>query len=381
MDGSFPAASIQANAPLPSAQGDSIPKERFDLDFWDLTVVIFRRWKVSLPLLLVAIGATAFVAVTIKPDYTMTSYVQLIPAKVSPTDNPISASVRNPWNQLGLNTIAQAAIYSTQDQKFLDSLKAAHHTDNFTLTMNYPNPIVTVQVVAPTSADARLTTDLVVTRLRDSVESLQKQAGVQDQDIIATQRLDQGENLEAAGGKAKRAMAAVAAAGLLVMAGGALAFDALARRRSRRRHEREEAQSPPQETAATGTINGTEPKLSAEPAEPASEPQNSRKTIVIAENGATRPVSGVGAVRSTARAGTAIVVRPTASVVKRSSPIKSARSPDAATYVSMNAQGKADDADHNHVMPATNGDAAVMPADVQVVLQPTWVDGKNGKRP
>jgi hypothetical protein len=69
-------------------------------------------------------------------------------------------------------------------------------------------------------------------------------------------------------------------------------------------------------------------------------------------------------------------VRPTASVVKRSSPIKSARSPDAATYVSMNAQGKADDADHNHVMPATNGDAAVMPADVQVVLQPTWVDGR-----
>lgn len=341
-------------------------------------MVIFRRWKVSLPLLLLAVGATAFIAVTAKPDYTMTSYVQLIPAKVAPTDDPISASVRNPWNQLGLNTIAQAAIYSTQDQKFLDSLKAAKHTENFTLTMNYPNPIVTVQVVAPTSADARLTTDLVVTRLRDSVQSLQKQAGVQDQDIIATQRLDQGENLEAAGGKVKRAVVAVAAAGLLVMAGGALAFDALARRRSRRRHEREEAESLPQETAATGTINGTEPKLSAAPDEPAAEPQSSLETI--AENGAARPVSGAGAVRSTARAGTVIVVRPTASVVKRSSPIKSARPPEAATYVSMNAQGKADDADHNPVMPATNGDAAVMSADVQVVLQPKWVDGKNGKR-
>jgi hypothetical protein len=351
------------------------------LDFWDLTVVIFRRWKVSLPLLLLAIGATAFVAVTAKPDYSMTSYVQLIPAKVSPTDNPVSASLRNPWNQLGLNTIAQAAIYSTQDQKFLDSLKATHHTDNFTLTMNYPNPIVTVQVVAPTSADARLTTDLVVTRLRDSVESLQKQAGVQDQDVIATQRLDQGENLEALGGKVKRAMAALAAAGLLVMAGGALAFDALARRRSRRRHEREKAESPPQEPAATGTNNRTEPKLSAEPVEPAGEPKSGPETTVIAENGAARPVSGVRADGSTAGVGTAIVVRPTASVVKRSSPIKSARPPEAATYVSVNAQGNADDADHKPVVPVTNGDAAAMPADVQVVLQPKWVDGKNGKRP
>jgi hypothetical protein len=351
------------------------------LDFWDLTVVIFRRWKVSLPLLLLAIGATAFVSVTAKPDYTMTSYVQLIPAKVAPTDNPVSASVRNPWNQLGLNTIAQAAIYSTQDQKFLDSLKAADHTENFTLTMNYPNPIVTVQVVAPTSADARLTTDLVVTRLRGSVESLQKQAGVQDQDIIATQRLDQGENLEALGGKVKRAMAAVAAAGLLVMTGGALAFDALARRRARRRHERQEAESPPQEPAATGTINGTEPELSAESVEPAAEPQGRPETAAVAENGAARPVSGAGVVPPTAQAGTAIVVRPTASVVKRSSAVKSMRPPEAATYVSMNAQGKANDADHNPVMPGTNGDATVLPADVQVVLQPKWVDGKNGKRP
>jgi hypothetical protein len=349
------------------------------LDFWDLTVVIFRRWKVSLPLLLLAISATAFVAVTAKPDYTMTSYVQLIPAKVAPTDNPVSASVRNPWNQLGLNTIAQAAIYSTQDQKFLDALKAADHTENFTLTMNYPSPIVTVQVVAPTSVDARLTTDLVVARLRDSVRSLQKQAGVQDQDIIATQRLDQGENLEASGGKVKRAMAAVAAAGLLVMAGGALGFDALARRRSRRRREREQTESPPQDTPATGAINGTEPKLSTEPGEPAGEPPSGPETVVIAENTAARPEPG--AVPSTARAGTAIVVRPTASVVKRSSTIRPARQPEAATYVSMNAQGKADDGDHNRVSPVTNGDAAAIPSDVQVVLQPKWVGGENGNKP
>jgi hypothetical protein len=151
-----------------------------------------RRWKVSLPLLLVAIGATAFVALTSKPDYTMTSYVQIVPAKVAATDDAVNASLRNPWNQLGLATLGQASIYATQDQAFLDSLKAGKHTDSFTLTMTYPNPIVTVEVVGSTRADARDTTELVINRLRESARALQKQSGVLDGDIIPTQRLDQG---------------------------------------------------------------------------------------------------------------------------------------------------------------------------------------------
>ena len=104
------------------------------MDFWDLTKLIFRRWKIALPLLLVTIAATTAVALTAKPDYVMTSYIQFVPAKVAPTDNPTAASLRNPWNQLGLNTLGQACIYSTQDQEFLDSLKAGGHTTSFTLT-------------------------------------------------------------------------------------------------------------------------------------------------------------------------------------------------------------------------------------------------------
>src|SRR4051812_29936438 len=110
-------------------------------------MLIFRRWRIALPLLLIAIGATVAVAITAKPDYTMTSYVQFIPAKVASTDNGNNASLRNPWNQLGIPTLGQAAIYATQDQGFLDQLKATGHPDNFTLTITYPNPIVTVEVV------------------------------------------------------------------------------------------------------------------------------------------------------------------------------------------------------------------------------------------
>jgi hypothetical protein len=332
------------------------------LDFWDLTVVIFRRWKVSLPLLLLAIGATTYVALTAKPDYAMTSYVQLIPPRVAlgPTDNPTTAALRNPWNQLGLNTLGQASIYATQDQKFLDLLKAEKHTDNFTLTMTYPNPIVTVEVIGSGPADARETTQLVIDRLRASVESLQRGAGVSDQDMIATQRLDQGLNLLPSRSKVKRAILAVAAAGLVMTAGGTVAFDALARRRSRKRREREQAKreqagSPPDETTPeTAPANGVEvPSPPKVPVPRTPPPAALDQTAIM--------------VRSTAA-----VARPPATRPRRSSA--------AATYKSTNAQGETK-AEHHPVPSGTNGDSAAAPSDFRIVLRPKRLGNGNGGKP
>jgi hypothetical protein len=347
------------------------------LDFWDLTVLIFRRWKIALPLLLLSIGATLFVAFTAKPDYTMTSYVQFIPAKVAPSDNPTAATLRNPWNSLGLNTLGQASIYATQDQGFLDSLKASHHTDNFTLTMTYPDPIVTVEVVGKTRDDARETTELIVSRLRGAAESLQRGSGVADADIIASQRLDRGQNLVPSNSKVKRAVAAVAAAGLIVTAGGAVGFDAILRRRARKRADAEAVASgdgPPAPEKAVAGVNGA--------------------------NGVTPARAGVGvngvnglngdqadaALRAAPPESlerTAIIIKRSSSVVKPAPP-KQRRSP-AATYRSANAQSAEAEAEAGEEAekPAettpeeTNGDT---PADVQAVLQPKWVGSENGSK-
>ncbi|MDT5033565.1 MAG: hypothetical protein QOC94_3736 [Actinoplanes sp.] len=374
------------------------------MDFWDLTVVIFRRWKVSLPFFLLAVGATALVAFTVKPDYTMTSYIQFIPAKIAASDDAVNASMRNPWNQLGLDTLGQASIYTTQDQSFLDSLKAGKHTDNFTLTITYPNPIVTVEVVGKTPADARQTTELIISRLRASAQALQEQSGVQRRDIIPTQRLDQGQNVVASGGKVKRALAAVAAAGLLLTAGGAVGFDALARRRARKREElereeRERAASeqdepergePPAERAAPAAANGRATPATANPrgnaaganGKPA--PASAKAPVISGDRGSASPVQPtvvppqpagtpqVPAQRAPSTAGaerTAIVIKRTAKVVKHPSVDK------AATYRSTNAQNEDGDADDT---PETNVDAEDAASDVRVVLQPTWVGGENG---
>jgi len=370
-------------------------KREQKLDFWDLTKVVFRRWKISLPLFLLTVVATGAVAVTAKPDYVMTAYVQFIPAKVAPTDNPVAAGLRNPWNQLGLNTLGQAAIYATQDQRFIDSLKAGGHTTNIVLTITYPNPIITVQVVGPTKVDTTMTTQLVINRLRDSAEALQRQSGVHDDDLIGSQRLDQGQNLEQSGGKQKRAVVAAFAAGFLLTAGGTVLFDALARRRTRRRESNEKVDplaveiALAREAAAAGATNGKEvpmlPKVPVVQAEsttavPASEALTMiHPKIVIpdedepAEQPAPKPTAPPERPASVVERAVSATERSAASIVERPANAKSTRPLQAGTYRSMNAQTENND-DHGTVPVSASG----LPADVRVVLQPEWVAGENG---
>jgi hypothetical protein len=210
------------------------------VDFWDVTKLIFRRWYIALPLLLASIGATAYTWVTVKPDYALTSYIQMVP----PTSADASANnskgaepgvPRNPWTELGLGSLSQASQYSTQDQTFLDQLSAGGHSINFSIVMGYPSPIATIEVIAPTRQEAETTMNLIIKKYEDTTKSLQGQYGVRQQDMITTQRLDQGENIKRSGGKVKRAIVAVAGVGVLLSAGLTIAFDAIVRRRKRAR--------------------------------------------------------------------------------------------------------------------------------------------------
>jgi hypothetical protein len=348
------------------------------LDFWDLTLLVFRRWKVALPLLLLAVSGTVGVALSVKPDYTMTSYVQLIPARVAKTDDPTGASLRNPWNQLGLSTLGQAAIYATQEQGFLESLKRNAHTDNLTLTMTYPNPIVTVEVVGKTPQDARVTTQLVTDRLQQSVLELQRGSGVGDGDLIASQRLDQGQNLLPSTGKVKRAIVAVAAVGLMLTVGGTVGLDALLRRRARRREERaeqaesagEEAHSTPQPVVAGAGADPPEllPAAPARRADAVAHPP-----VVVPGNGVDKPLP---AVDGAAVERTAIIIKRSASAAK--APPKLRRPAEPGTYRSANAQDKVNGTGGDDHQADTNGSAPADASDVRVVLQPKWVGDENG---
>lgn len=204
------------------------------MDFWDLTKLVFRRWYVAVPLLLVTAGATAYVGVAVKPDYKATAYVQLIPP-AGATGSNAGPEYRNPWIGLGLGALNTAATYATIDQTFLTQLLASGLSDNVTITDGYPAPIATFEVIGNSQAQATSTMDMAIERFNDSVKALQDDYGVQKQGLIVTRRLDEGKNLAQSGGKVKRALIAVAGAGLLITIGITIGVDAAIRRRARRK--------------------------------------------------------------------------------------------------------------------------------------------------
>jgi hypothetical protein len=254
-------------------------------------------------------------------------------------------------------------------------LKASKHSDNLTLTMTYPNPIVTVEVVGTSQADARETTQLTIDRLRASSDMLQKGSGVTDTDLITMQRLDQGQNVSPSLSKVKRAIFAVGAAGLVMTTGGTLGFDAFARRRARKRKEREQEDSTPQNTSETEKVNGKEVPSAKVPVVQAqnAEPVGRATSAVPPPEPSERPVSPAVAPLPRSADRTAIVVKRTASVAAPAQP----RAQSAATYQSANAHTEADGENHDGAVNGKNGNSAA-PSDVRVVLQPKRLGGENG---
>jgi hypothetical protein len=202
------------------------------VDYWDLTKLLFRRWYIAVPLLLVTFAAAGYIGSVVKPDYQLTSYVQLIPAVTTP--DPTSTAPQNPWNQLGLDALSEAADYATLDQTFLNSLKDGGYSTNIVITFGEPPAGATIEVVATSQDQAEKSTEMTIDRFRATVAELQTSYGVRAQDLITVTRLDRGENLKRPGGKVKRAIIAVAGAGILISGGVTIALDFAMRRRRRR---------------------------------------------------------------------------------------------------------------------------------------------------
>lgn len=224
------------------------------MDFWDLTKLLFRRWRVSLPLFVLAIGISAAAAVMLKPSYSATSHVQLLPAAaVQPTDVTTSGP-HNPWSDLGVDALGQAALTAVLDQDVLTTLVADGYTDNITIGMNGPTPIVTITAVAKTPQLASSSALEVVQLLDQHVSALQSPYGIKSNEFITTRVLDSGPQVQKVNSKVIRAVLVIAATGLVLTAGLTLLADAVLRRRALRRAAPDGGRQP--SVQATATVGG-----------------------------------------------------------------------------------------------------------------------------
>lgn len=253
------------------------------MDFWDLTKLLFRRWYVAGPLLLLTIVGTAVAAVAIQPDYVATSYVQLVPPSVSPRENEgAKPAARNPWLDLGLNSLGKAAILTVQDKKVVDALTDAGLTDNFTLTLDPALPIVTFEVIGDTKEQASETTRELIRRFDASVAALQADYGAVADQSITTRRLDLGDNLTESTSKVKRALVGIGGVGVLLTTALTVGFDAAIRRRRARALRR-----------AGEAVRKTETEAgSAAASRPTGVAGAARSTVASAPPARVRPGSG-----------------------------------------------------------------------------------------
>src|SRR5215475_12178521 len=105
------------------------------LDFWDLGRLLGRRWRISLPLLLLSVVMTVFIFTQVKPNYVGTAYVQLVPPVPAavPAGQP-TPNQRNPWLAQDLKTLGNAGLVTVQDVSYIESLKELGLSDSFTAT-------------------------------------------------------------------------------------------------------------------------------------------------------------------------------------------------------------------------------------------------------
>jgi len=203
------------------------------VDFWDLTKLLFRRWYVATPLLLISVAAAGWTRMSVEPDYIATSYVQLIPPTAANTapDEDAPVTPRNPWLELGLGSLSRAAALTVQDQAVLKQLDAAGLSENVAITLDNQQPIMTIEVVGESEDQSTETTEEVVRRLEASVVGLQADYGASEESFITARRLDRGDNIQEANSKVNRAMIAVAGVGVLLSAALTIGIDGLLRRR------------------------------------------------------------------------------------------------------------------------------------------------------
>jgi hypothetical protein len=216
------------------------------LDFWDLGRLVGRRWRIAVPMFVLAIVMTALIFTQVKPDYVATAYVQIVPptpVAVAPGQQP--RTQRNPWLTQSLATLGNAALVTIQDVGYVQSLKDKGFSDSYTEAMNDASPLITIQVTGKSMEQATGTADQLVDKFDASLNSLQAAYGVADVDLITARRLDGGTNVAESSSNVKRAVAAVGVVGLLLAVAVTIASDAWLRRRARAKTARAAAAASP----------------------------------------------------------------------------------------------------------------------------------------
>ncbi len=206
------------------------------MDPWDLTRLVFRRWYFALPVLLLTLVAVFVVGNVVQPEYKAIGHLQLVPP-THRTDKETAKPDRivNPWFNLGIQALGQAAALKMQDQRVVQELASAGYAEKVVITIQHSSTYLVIEVNGSSPEQATNTVKRVMKLLIEEMQAEQQQFGVAREDLITTVPLDQGEKIVVVNGTVNRALIATGGLGVLLAAGFTIGLDALLLRRGRRR--------------------------------------------------------------------------------------------------------------------------------------------------
>ncbi|MGH3680160.1 MAG: hypothetical protein ACRDT2_07900, partial [Natronosporangium sp.] len=202
------------------------------MDFWDVAKLMWRRWYLTAPMLLLTAFAAGWIVVTVGPEYQATGYVAVVPPNVQRAPEVGQPSQVNPWNE---EALAHAASIRLTGRQVADELATAGFAGEWTVEVNGQLPVLAVEVVAPTADQALDTMHELQAVVEEEVAARQAEHELLPGELITTVTYDQAESVDTTASRQRRALVAVVGAGLILTTGVVIAVDALIRWRRRHR--------------------------------------------------------------------------------------------------------------------------------------------------
>lgn len=248
------------------------------MDLWDVVRLMLRRWAVAVPMLILTVAGTVWVARTVEPDYTAEGNISLIPPSVEEGAVAGKSRTVNPWDT---DSLTAAVAVRLRSKALHDSLGSSGYSDVFEADRDIQFPsVVTIKVTAPTEQQASATARRLLQIVDEEVRRQQAQYKLKKGEEITTTIIDDGSNVQTATGKVKRALIVVFGIGAILTMIVTVCVDVFLRWRARRRLAKNEVAAqamklpslPANGSSADATRAGAVPVGDREPAKPAPAP-------------------------------------------------------------------------------------------------------------
>ncbi|MBV6509245.1 MAG: hypothetical protein JJLCMIEE_02314 [Acidimicrobiales bacterium] len=228
------------------------------MDLFGVIKVVWRRWYVALPLLVLTVVATLVSAATVAPDYAAEGSVLLVsplPETAETTDTTLATDEADPFgtgdttaetspadpaseNPLlvvpgGVTSTAQALQLAMTSSDFRQEVDAAGFYSDYEIEVESRSPIINFYV---TGSDAELvveTLDHLVGTANDKLAEVQLEAGATENALITSQLLAMDSEAAPDYGSRTKMAIVVAVIGLVVTVGVPVAMEGISQMRRR----------------------------------------------------------------------------------------------------------------------------------------------------